>query len=317
MGKQFDLIAIGELLIDFTLLKSDSGKVAYEQNPGGAPANVLVAAEKLGNTTAIISKVGNDIFGRFLKRTIEAERINTRGLVVTDENPTTLAFVTLDNTGERTFEFFRKNSADVMLSKADLDFDLLNSCRVLHFGSVSLTDEPSRSTTLEAVCLAKKAGAYISYDPNYRQPLWKNQDEAVNVMRKALLYADIVKVADDEIKLITGEREYRAGARKIMEAGAKFVFVTLGRDGCYYAASNGESGYVPGFEVNTVDSTGAGDCFVGAVLNGLINCGFSPTAGELLEIVKFANAAGALSTTQRGAIPSMPSRSEVEKLKSK
>lgn len=317
MEKRFDVVAIGELLIDFTPLKSEIGKVAYERNPGGAPANVLVAAEKLGNTTAIISKVGNDIFGRFLKSTVEAERVDTRGLVITDDSPTTLAFVTLDSKGDRTFEFFRKNSADVMLSKADLDIDLLNNCRVLHFGSVSLTDEPSRSATVEAVCIAKKAGAYISYDPNYRSPLWKNQDEAVRMMREALLYADIVKVADDEIELITGESEYSAGARKILEDGAKFVFVTLGRDGCYYAASNGESGYVPGFEVNTVDATGAGDCFTGCVLNGLINCNFSPADGELLEIVKQANAAGALSTTKRGAIPAMPERSEIEIIKRK
>ena len=317
MEKRFDVVAIGELLIDFTPLKFAPGNVAYERNPGGAPANVLVAAEKLGNTTAIISKVGNDIFGRFLKSTLEAEHIDTRGLVVADTNPTTLAFVSLDSKGDRTFEFLRKNSADIMLSKEELDIDLLNSCRVLHFGSVSLTDEPSRKATLEAVSIAKRAGAYISYDPNYRPLLWENQDMAVRLMRDALQYADIVKVADDEIGLITGEREYSAAAQKILEAGAKYVFVTLGREGCYYASSNGENGYVPGFEVNTVDATGAGDCFTGCVLNGLLNCEFSPAEGKLLAIVKLANAAGALSTTRRGAIPAMPERSEIERLKNK
>ena len=311
---EYDIVAIGELLIDFTPLKTEPGKVAYERNPGGAPANLLVAAQKLGKRTAIIAKVGNDIFGRFLKSTLEKENVSTENLIVSDEYPTTLAFVTLGDDGDRTFEFLRKKSADVMMFSGDINPGLLESCRILHFGAVSLTSEPSRSTTLDAVRTAKEAGALISYDPNYRAPLWGDETEAKSIMREAMKYADIVKVADNELELLTDETDCLKGARKIVEMGAKFAFVTLGPEGCCYAASNGENGSVPGYEVNAIDTTGAGDTFTGAILSKLIDCGFAPKKGELRNIVRFANAAGALNTTKRGAIPAMPTQEEINSL---
>lgn len=309
--KCFDIAAIGELLIDFTQIEAVHDKAVYERNPGGAPANVLVAAGRLGKRTALISKVGDDSFGRFLKETVEAEGVCTRGLVVSAEHPTTLAFVTLDAGGDRTFDFMRRGSADVMLSADELDRELLNSCKVLHFGSVSLTDEPARSATFEAVKAAKAAGAVISYDPNYRPPLWKDSAESVRLMRKGLEYADIVKVSDNELELLTGETDYQAGLRKLLEIGARFALITLGAEGCCYASAAGETGYVPAFKVNTIDTTGAGDTFTGAVLSGLLDCNFNPGDGELRDIVAFANAAGALNTTKRGAISAMPSYEEI------
>lgn len=311
MHLRTDITAIGELLIDFTSLKIEKDRAVYEQNPGGAPANVLVAAQKLGKRTALIGKVGNDCFGRFLKSTVESENICTVGLVVSDEYPTTLAFVTLDEAGDRSFEFLRRKSADVMLTESDLDGALLDSCSVLHFGSVSLTDEPSRGATFKAIARAKEAGACISYDPNYRPLLWRDEAEAVELMRKGMRYANVIKVADNELTLLAGETDCLKGARKLVENGAKFSFVTLGERGCCYASASGECGYVPGFAVDVVDTTGAGDTFTGAVLSRLIDCKFSPAEGELEEIVRFANAAGALNTTKRGAIPAMPSLEEI------
>lgn len=311
MEKDYDIAAIGELLIDFTPIKSSPGKAAYERNPGGAPANVLVAASKLGKKTALISKVGDDCFGHFLKDTLERENVCTRGLVVSAEQATTLAFVTLDNAGDRTFDFVRKNSADVMLNADELDEELLRSCKILHFGSVSLTVEPARGTTFEAVKQAKKSGAIISYDPNYRPLLWRSSTEAIELMRQGLKYADIVKVASDELVLLTGESDYLSGAKQLLEGGARFAFVTLGDQGCFYASATGESGFVPAYVVDTVDTTGAGDTFIGVVLSRLVDCDFCPDASELRNIVAFANAAGAINTTKRGAISAMPSYEEI------
>lgn len=314
MNSHFDIVAIGELLIDFTPLKAAPGKVAYELNPGGAPANVLVAAQKLGKKTALIAKVGNDIFGKFLKDTVEKEGINTKALIVSDDYSTTLAFVTLNEFGDRRFDFLRKNSADVMMTEDDLDDDILSNCDIFHFGAVSLTTELSRRTTFAAVKRAKQAGAIISYDPNYRPPLWKNVQEAKKIMREGFQYADVVKIADDELKLIFDESNYLDGAKRIVSDGAKFAFVTLGPEGCCFATAYGDEGYVPGFKVNTVDTTGAGDTFTGVILSKLHDCNFLPSSAEIDSMVKLANAAGALNTTKRGAIPAMPSEQDIETL---
>lgn len=317
MSQYNDIVAIGELLIDFISCPLNDNSIAYERKPGGAPANVLVAARKLGKKTAIISKVGNDLFGRFLKETLTAEKVDVSGLVMSDKYPTTLAFVTLDESGDRSFDFMRKLSADIMLCENELNLDILGKATVLHFGSVSMTDEPARSATFRAVQLAKQAGAYISYDPNYREALWDSKDNAVLTMRQGLKYADVVKVSDSELELLTGETDLPKGAQKLLSEGISFVFVTLGPNGCYYASRSGEKGFIPGFHVETIDTTGAGDAFVGAALSKLIDCKFSPKDEELMSIARFACAVGALSTTKRGAISAMPTQEEIRVFLSK
>ena len=315
MEKKIDIAAIGEMLIDFTQLNNTEGRITFEQNPGGAPANVLAAAGKLKKKTAIISKVGNDVFGRFLKSVAEKENIDTSALILSDEYPTTLAFVTLDENGDRSFEFMRKSSADVMLNADEVDDRILSSCKVFHFGSVSMTDEPSRSATLESVKKAKKAGAVISYDPNYRQMLWASYEEALKVIPSCLEYVDVLKVADNEVSLFTEEKDIKSAAKKLLEKGPSFVFVTLGADGCYFASKLYGSGYAKGYKVDTVDTTGAGDAFTGAALSKLIDCGFAPGKDGLSEIADFSNAAGALNTTKRGAIPAMASAEEIAEIR--
>jgi fructokinase len=314
LKENFDVVALGELLIDFTPQKGEPGKVCYEMNPGGAPANVLVMLEKLGKSTALIGKVGDDIFGRFLKSTVEAEKINSDGIIVSREQSTTLAFVNLDESGNRSFAFLRKKSADVMLGKDEVDTDLIDCGRVFHFGSVSMTAEPARSATIFAAEYAKSKGKLISIDPNYRPLLWDDEQSAIAQMRSMLDIADIIKISDNELELIYGEKDYIKGAQRLIENGASFAFVTAGADGCYYAAKNGERGHVPGFSAKVVDTTGAGDTFCGAALSCLLECNFAPKPGMLEKIVRFANAAGALNTTKRGAIPAMPTRAEVEQL---
>lgn len=311
IDKQIDVVAIGELLIDFTPLPAADGKACYERNPGGAPANVLVMLEHLGKKTAIISKVGCDSFGLYLKSVLESENVDTSGLTISRDYPTTLAFVTLNADGDRDFSFFRKYSADVMLTLNEINHGLIDSALVLHFGSVSLTAEPSRTATLETVSYAKASGKMISYDPNYRPLLWRSERDALAEMRAALDYADIVKISDSELELLCGEPDAEKGAKMILNRGAQFVFVTLGADGCYYAAANGESGHVPGYKVDAIDTTGAGDTFCGAALSGLLDCNFKPEKGRLREIVSFANAAAALNSTRRGAIPAMPYENDI------
>ena len=209
----FDIVALGELLIDFTYHgRSENGMRLFEQNPGGAPANMLCAASNLGSSTAFIGKVGRDMHGDYLRRVLEEKGVDTGGLISAEDVFTTLAFVELSETGERKFSFARKPGADTCLTACEVKRELLEGCRIFHFGSLSLTDEPSRSATIEAVKAAKKAGAIISYDPNYRAPLWKSEDEATEIMRSVLPFADIVKISDEEVGLITGESSPEAAA---------------------------------------------------------------------------------------------------------
>lgn len=293
----FDIVALGESLIDFTPSGENSqGMALFARNPGGAPANVLAMAAKLGGKTAFIGKVGDDAFGAFLKKTMEDAGVDVRGLRMTREYPTTLAFVQLTPEGDRSFTFYRKPGADVMLAPAEVDRALLRDCRIFHFGSVSLTDEPCRTATLEAAREAKAAGAMISYDPNYRPFLWDSAERAREALLAALPLADIVKVSEEEMELLTGEVQLAAGADALASRGAALVLVTLGPRGAYYRAAAGR-GLLPACEVDTVDTTGAGDAFLGALLSCL--------AGKTLEelrilpqaqwerIVAFANAAAA------------------------
>lgn len=305
----FDIVALGELLIDFTYHgRSENGMRLFEQNPGGAPANMLCAASNLGSSTAFIGKVGRDMHGDYLRRVLEEKGVHTGGLISAEDVFTTLAFVELSETGERKFSFARKPGADTCLTACEVKRELLEGCRIFHFGSLSLTDEPSRSATIEAVKAAKKAGAIISYDPNYRAPLWKSEDEATEIMRSVLPFADIVKISDEEVGLITGESSPEAAAGCLFQKGISCAVVTLGSNGAYTAVE-GASALVSVPDVPVVDTTGAGDAFWGGFLYQLAMSGLRPNElgeAQLRDFTEFANAVATLCVQKRGGIPAMP-----------
>jgi len=306
----YDVIAIGELLIDFAPVSVNAeGYPTLAAHPGGAPANFLAALSKYGASTALIGKVGSDSFGKLLLSTLEAVGICTRGMIVDDESFTTLAFVTLDEKGEREFSFARKPGADTRLRAEELDKLMLNETKVLHFGTLSLTDEPARSATCEAVRYAKERGKLISYDPNLRRPLWKSMEEAKEQMLWGLGQADVVKISDEEVDFLFSLSPEDGAAHILRNYGAKLVFVTCGADGSF--CSNGSfSVRVPGLEgLKVVDTTGAGDIFGGSAMYKLLKLGKTPetlSETELYEICSFAVRKSGLSVTKSGAIPSIP-----------
>jgi fructokinase len=313
----YDVIALGELLIDFTPAGfSDNGNTLFEMNPGGAPANVLTAVTKLGGKCAFIGKVGDDQFGYFLKKVLENNQINTDGLKFTTKENTTLAFVHLDDKGDRSFTFYRNPGADTMLEEEDIELDLIEKGKIFHFGSLSMTDEPSKSATLKAIEYAKQNKKIISYDPNWRPPLWENETVAKKEMILGLQYADIVKLSEDELQFLTGESNLEYGSKTLFDMGIKLVLVTLGAKGCYYRHTSG-TGHIPAYRVNVVDTTGAGDAFLGGVLYNISKIDYpieKLKTQELEKIIDFANATGGLCTTKRGAIPAMPTLEEVKYL---
>lgn len=310
----FDLVALGELLIDFT----DSGTSPadmrlFEQNPGGAVANVLAAAQRLGDSTAFIGKVGADMHGLFLKQTLEQAGIDVTGLVLSQDYFTTLAFVRLSDTGERTFSFARKPGADTQLTIQEAEASMASNARIFHVGSLSLTDEPARSATYHAVQLAKSSGAVISYDPNYRAPLWPDEETAKREMRKMLQYVDILKMSDEETRLLTDRDKPEDAARVLHKQGIGCVAVTLGRKGALVSV-NGDSRIVPGYRHPAVDTTGAGDAFWGGFLHRMLELGQTPeklTLKEAADCANWGNAVATCCVQKRGAIPAMPSLEEV------
>ncbi len=310
----FDIVALGELLIDFTSWgRSENGMRLFEQNPGGAPANLLCAASNLGLRTALVGKVGRDMHGDYLRRVLEEKGVDTAGLISAEDVFTTLAFVELSETGERTFSFARKPGADTCLTTGEVKRELLEGCRVFHFGSLSLTDEPARTATIQAVQTAKQAGAVISYDPNYRAPLWKSEGEAAGRMQSVLPLADIVKISGEEAELVTGERTPRAAAKVLLQKGAACAVVTLGPDGAYAATANAAV-LVPAPDVAVADTTGAGDAFWGGFLYKLTKAGLRPgelNEAQLGEFTEFANAVASLCVQKRGGIPAMPTLGQV------
>lgn len=314
MKKENDIVALGELLIDFTEAGyGKNGMKFFEQNPGGAPANLLTAASHMGCHTAFIGKVGADMHGIFLKETLENEGIDTRAVVEDADYFTTLAFVEIDKSGERNFSFARKPGADTMLRKKELDAELLSNCRIFHFGSLSLTDEPSKGATLEAVTLAKKAGAIISYDPNYRSSLWKNQRTAVEEMKGVIPLADVMKVSDEESLLLTGMTNYEEAADELLTLGPQLVAITLGKQGVL-VARKGKKEIVEAFRVKAVDTTGAGDSFWGGFLSCFLSFDQTVDQMEWENIKKCAvtgNAVAALCVQKRGGIPSIPNKEAV------
>lgn len=301
------------MLIDFIPCgKTPRGATLFAQNPGGAPANVLAAVSRLGGSAAFIGCVGEDPFGAFLRETLLACGIDDRSLVVAPATSTTLAFVHLDDRGERSFSFCRSPGADTLLSPGDLP-DTLET-RILHFGSLSLTAQPAREATLQAVRRARASGSLISFDPNYRAPLWQSESEAVAQMRAAAPLADIIKVSEEELPLLAGRDDPEQGARFLCGAGASLVFVSRGGAGAL-ACCGAACVSLPAFEVPVEDTTGAGDAFVGAALYKLLgktrDSLRAMDSGELLALCSFAQAAAALSVTRSGAMPAMPSLTEV------
>lgn len=315
MDKAFDIVALGELLIDFTQQGvSPTGMRLFEQNPGGAPANLLSAAAKLGSATAFIGKVGADAHGVFLQQTLQEAGIDTAGLILDGSVFTTLTFVEVDENGERHFSFARKPGADTCLKAEELDVYPLTHSRVLHVGSLSLTHEPARSATLYAIKLAKQAGALISYDPNYRAPLWLDVQAAVEQMRSLVPLVDVMKISDEETELLTGVADPHKAADSLLKQGVQCVAVTLGSKGVLVATADGME-LVPAFSTKVVDTTGAGDAFWGGFLHRLLSL-HTPlsqlTLAEAVDCGRWGNAVASLCITRRGGIPAMPKRESVE-----
>ena len=308
-----DITTIGEILIDLTQSgKTEQGIPKFDANPGGAPANLAVAAARLGARTAFIGRVGNDSFGDYLKRCLAENGVDVRGMSVDEKARTTLAVVALDERGERTFSFYRDPSADVNLSMEHVPMELLGSTKVLHFGSVSLTAEPARTATLEAAKTAKASGAYVSYDPNYRASLWPDEETAVGNMTEPLSMVDILKVSDEELPLLTGCTDPEKGSARLTDQGVRLVLVTLGAHGAFYRF-DGHTGHVPGVPCQVGDTNGSGDTFFGAALSQLVKLDSLDqlTVPELRRILAFANKAASITTSRHGAIPAMPTLEEV------
>ena len=306
--------ALGEMLIDFTRQgRNAQGQRLFAQNAGGAPANVMAAMAKLGARTAFIGKAGNDMHGRFLKETLDNCGINSSGFTLSDDYFTTLAFVDVKADGEREFSFARNHGADKMLEKGEVPLDLIRSSSILHVGSVSLTDEPVRSTTLFAVQKAREAGCIISYDPNYRASLWKSEETAKKHMRNMLRYVDILKISEEETALMTGASNYEKAAEILLLQGVKIVVVTLGKLGAYVRTQDGGK-IVKGFRNKAVDATGAGDSFWGGFLYQFSRCSKAPedvTVFEAAEFADFGNAVASVCVEHHGAIPAMPTMEQV------
>lgn len=311
----YDVVALGELLIDFTCVSADAaGYPTMAAHPGGAPANFLAAVTKFGGKTALLGKVGTDTFGRLLTGTLEQAGIETRGIVASDDVFTTLAFVTLDAHGDREFAFSRKPGADTQLRFSELALPLIDNTKAFHFGTLSLTDEPARVTTYRAVAYAKERGKLITFDPNLRKPLWKDLQTAKEQMLWGLSQADVVKISDEEIEFLFGLNP-QEGAKKILsEFNVKLVFATCGADGCWFE-NHTACGHVDSLkDIKVIDTTGAGDIFGGSAVWKVLQSGKAPEAlneTELREIVRFACTAAGLSTTRPGGISSVPEPNEI------
>ena len=308
-----DITAIGEILIDLTQTGvSETGVPLFAANPGGAPANVAVSASRLGASTAFIGKTGDDGFGAYLRSVLEKDHVDCSGLR-TGEQATTMAIVSVDSTGERSFRFVR--GADCQLPPQEVDESVIRDSKFLHFGSVSLSGGAARNGTIFAARSARQAGILVSYDPNYRPALWRDESEAIEWMRIPLPLVDIIKLSEEELPLLTGSDSLEEGSRLLTEQGISLVFVTLGGAGSFCRWQN-ECFTVPGVSVKVADTNGAGDTFLGAVLSRLCLRGEKPLEGltraELENILTFANRAACLTCSRSGAIPAMPTLAELK-----
>ncbi|MCD6506432.1 carbohydrate kinase [Candidatus Poribacteria bacterium] len=319
MSSNFKAISIGELLIDFvsTTIDVPLGECpGFHKAPGGAPANVAVGLAKLGAKAGFIGKVGDDPFGRFLRKTLVENGVEVEGLIFDDYARTTLAFVANRSDGRKEIIFYRNPGADIRLRPEEIDEGYVASADLLHFGSVSLSHSPSREATIRAVEIARDSGAMISYDPNLRLALWDRAEDARQWIWELMPMADVAKLAEEEWEFITGTDDLESGSRRILEMGVKLVVVTRGERGCYF--NNGKvQGYLDGFKVDVVDPLGAGDGFVAAMLYAIMERDLGSRLDDLdeddlREVMAFANAAGALATQQVGVIPSLPTKREIE-----
>ena len=311
--KRYDVTALGELLIDLTQNgMSEQGNPILEANPGGAPCNVLACLSKLGHKSAFIGKVGKDGFGEQLTAGLVETGISTEGLMYDTDVHTTLAVVHTYADGDRDFSFYRNPGADMMLKAEEVNEDMIRNSRIFHFGSLSMTDEPCRRAHLHALKVAEEAGVLRSYDPNLRPPLWPSLDVAKENILELMGHCDILKISDNEIQWLSGKEDYDEGIAWLRSRfDIPLIFLTLGKDGsrAYCGDVRVE---VPGFKLNTIETTGAGDTFFGSVLHHILTLGFRPYTGEeLRDMLRFANAAAALVTTRRGALRVMPSEAEI------
>lgn len=313
----YDVIALGELLIDFTQNAiSEQGNIMYEANPGGAPCNVLSMLQKLGRRTAFIGKVGNDRFGELLRQAACEVGIDTECLYTDFNNPTTLAFVSNREDGDRSFSFYRKNGADTMLTKEEIPVEKIKSSRIFHFGSLSMTAEPCKSATEYAVEAAKNGGCLISFDPNLRPLLWDSLDTAKKRIEYGISVCDILKIADDELQWITQENDIDKAIESFRNSyDVPLMLLSMGKNGSR-AFCGSLSAFAPAFLTSaTIETTGAGDTFCACALDFVLkNGGLEFTVEALSEMLRFSNAAAAIVTTRRGALRVMPSLSEIESL---
>lgn len=313
-NKIFDVTALGELLIDFTENgESSQGNPLMEVNPGGAPCNVLAMLQKLGKKTAFIGKVGADMFGNQLKKAVEEVGIDTRNLIMDKKHHTTLAFVHTYPDGDRDFSFYRDPGADMMLTKEEVQKELIQSSRIFHFGTLSSTHEGVREATRHAIELAKEAGCIITFDPNLRPPLWGSLEDARKEIEYGMTKCDVLKISDNEVEFLFDTTDYDKGAALIREKyNIPLVLITMGKDGsrAYYKDMRVE--VAPFLQENTIETTGAGDTFCASSLNYVLEHGLEDLTEEnLKELLTFANAAASLITTRKGALRVMPSKEEV------
>ncbi len=315
--KTFDVVALGELLIDFTENGiSSQGNPVYEANPGGAPCNVLAMLKKAGRRTAFIGKVGRDIFGSRLAAVLDEAGIDTSNLIVDEDVRTTLAFVETLPGGDRDFSFYRNPGADMMLREDEIHEELLKATRIFHFGTLSMTHEEVRRATKRAVETAKKSGALISFDPNLRPPLWKSPEDAKEQAAYGFSQCDILKISDNEIQWFTGEADYDAGIRRLREQyDIPLIVLSMGREGsrAYYKDLRVEA--APFLQAATIETTGAGDTFCACCLHEVLKYGVDNMDSERLkDMLVFANAAASIITTRKGALRVMPGLEEIDRM---
>lgn len=315
--KKYDVIALGELLIDFTSSgKSEQGNELFEANPGGAPCNVLAMLQKMGRKTAFIGKVGKDEFGWRLKETIRSVGIESSHVRMDPTVHTTLAFVHKLANGDRDFSFYRNPGADICLTEKEVEEDFLREGKIFHFGTLSMTHENVRKATEKAIAIAEKYNILRSFDPNLREPLWENLEQAKVQMRYGFAHCDILKISDNEVQFVTGKKDLNEGMRQILAEYPNIVLacLTMGKEGsrAFYKEHVVEK---PGFCCNSIETTGAGDTFCGSMLHDVLQYGIEGfDENKLEEMLVFANAAAALVTMRKGALCSMPDREEVEEL---
>ncbi len=312
-----EIVTMGELLVDFIPIQAGNDSSGYYRMPGGAPANVAAGVARLGGIAAFAGKTGKDFFGDFLSRALADAGVDTTHLLRSSDHRTSLAFVSLDHRGERSFLFYRDRAADTVYGADEIPRDLIRGAMIFHYGSISLISRPARDATLSAARLAREKGRIVSYDPNLRLNLWPDPHRAKDMILRGMKAATVVKLSEEELVFITNELSVEAAARMILKRGPGLVFVTLGESGCY-VCSERDAFYMHGFRVEPVDTTGAGDAFMAAVLFRLQRDGVRDPASlekdALLDIARFANAAGALVTTRKGAISAMPGFEEVKEL---